>query len=93
MENEGRHMTDYVTKADLNQAVEQIRGELSSLDGRLSSLDERMSANMNSLEERMLERMEKIETRLLSAFHDYAVVADIRFRKLEANEGNTSKAI
>lgn len=48
---------------------------------------------LNAHTERLTETMRDIETRLLSAFHSYATVSDIRFRKLESNEGNNNKAV
>ena len=97
-----RYVAESINREELNEA---LRGQTEHMQSAMSHLiresedrqTERMLSAMSHLiresEERQTELMRGIETKLLRSFHDYSKIADIRFRKLEANEGNSSKAV
>ena len=75
------------TKADL---ISALAGQEERLMAHVEKQEERVMAHIGNLVKELREyndeRMHDAETRLLRAFSDYNNSANIRFRKLEADQ-------
>jgi hypothetical protein len=77
-----------LTEDDKQWLDRGLNGLKEYIDERLNGLKENIDERLNGLKEYIDERTHDAETRLLRGFADYNAIANVRFRKLEADASN-----